>query len=389
MRSMCLIPVPWTGQERPTSFPTSSQMYCPLSMRRSEAERKRQLASSLNLQGCRVPPSSTTSALWSRQARFLPWESSEVPNVATGGSLTLRQNLDDPDTDITERHGEADDNGDDETQHARPRNSWSRRATSLATSGSTLTKRGIEQVVDLHKNDQKFRDYNGAKLAAGWLHCPGTPDRLGDIPQPGPTATDVQKEEFYNRIDERRPYALRRIAITPLRRFQCPALAGTVGCPLRAGTVEGAVEGNLPIITNPPAADSAPTCCTQATVTLGQDGQRKIWQQDYWGDRDWSRSNNRRTYVEGSFGNMKNPSTENLSRGTFRITGLARVTLFLGVLAAAHNVRQYRNWHQKHQLGDPTDPLLAPDSQTIVTHLSPEEYSAYEQWRAANPPTAA
>jgi hypothetical protein len=252
-----------------------------------------------------------------------------------------------------------------------------------------LTKRGIEQVVDLHKNDQKFRDCNGAKLAAGWLHCPGTPDRLGDIPQPGPTATDAQKEEFYNRIDERRPYALRRIAITPLRRFQCPALAGTVGCPLRAGTVEGAVEGNLPIITNPPAADSAPTCCTQATVTLGQDGQRKIWQQEYWGDRDWSRSNNRRTYVEGAFGNMKNPSTENLSRGTFRITGLARVTLFLGVFAAAHNVRQYRNWHAKHQHGDPTDPLLAPDSQTIVTHLTPEEYSAYERWRAANQPTAA
>ena len=185
-----------------------------------------------------------------------------------------------------------------------------------------LTARGIEQVVDLHQNDQNFRDYNGAKLAAGWLHCPGTPAPLGKIVHPGPGATKEQKQAFGDEITKRKAYALRRISVTGSRRFQCPALAGTVGCPLREGTVDIAIEGNLPLITTPPAAETAPTCCTQSTVELKEDGQRKLWQREYWGSKPWVLSNNRRTYVEGAFGNIKNPSTENLSRGTFRITGL-------------------------------------------------------------------
>jgi hypothetical protein len=102
-------------------------------------------------------------------------------------------------------------------------------------------------------------------------------------------------------------YALRRISIMNGRRFQCPAMSGTVGCPLRPGTVEVAIEGNLPLITTPPAAASAPTCCTQATVELKQDGQRKIWQKLYWGSKEYTLSYNRRTHVEGVFGNLKNP----------------------------------------------------------------------------------
>jgi len=200
---------------------------------------------------------------------------------------------------------------------------------------------------------------------AGRLHCPSTPDRLGTIPPPGPNGTLRQKKAFAALIDERRVYALRRISIMNGRRFQCPAMSGTVGCPLRPGTVEVAIEGNLPLITTPPAAASAPTCCTQATVELKQDGQRKIWQKLYWGSKEYTLSYNRRTHVEGVFGNLKNPSTENISRGSFRITGLARVTLFLGIGAAALNVRQYRNWHQQHGVGDSAHPLLSPDSQTL------------------------
>jgi hypothetical protein len=92
------------------------------------------------------------------------------------------------------------------------------------------------------------------------------------------------------------------------------------------------------------ASSPAPSCCRQSTVELKEDGQRKLWQREYWGSKAWVFSNNRRTYVEGVFGNIKNPSTENLSRGTFRITGPARVTLFLGLASTAHNVRLHRNW---------------------------------------------
>ena len=209
---------------------------------------------------------------------------------------------------------------------------------------------------------------------------PGGDSSLGKIVHPGPGATKEQKQAFGEEITKRKAYALRRISVTGSRRFQCPALAGTVGCPLREGTVDIAIEGNLPLITTPPAAETAPTCCTQSTVELKEDGQRKLWQREYWGSKPWVLSNNRRTYVEGAFGNIKNPSTENLSRGTFRITGLARVTLFLGLASAAHNVRLHRNWHLEHGLGDAQNPLLAPDSETVLIHLTPTEYQAYEAW---------
>lgn len=246
-----------------------------------------------------------------------------------------------------------------------------------------LADRGIEQVLDLHKNDQGFRDYNGAKLAAGWLHCPGTPDELATINHPGPGASREAKNDFTATIERRQAYALRRVTTIHRRRFECPALAGTVGCPLRAGTTEVAVEGGLPLVLNPPARGTAPSCCTQRTVELKQDGQPKLWQKEYWGSVRWQRSYARRTFVEGAFGNIKNASGENLGRGFFRITGLARVTLFVGIAVTAHNMRQLRNWHERTNRGDPDHPLLAPDSDTYLMHLSPHDYIAFEAFLAA------
>ena len=72
-----------------------------------------------------------------------------------------------------------------------------------------LLERGIRQHVDLHPNDQGFRDYNGMKLAAGWMHCPCTPDRLGRIDSPPPNTSDAIKEAFAKLIEERQQYAMR------------------------------------------------------------------------------------------------------------------------------------------------------------------------------------
>ncbi|MDP5185511.1 hypothetical protein QOZ88_23000 [Blastococcus sp. BMG 814] len=81
-------------------------------------------------------------------------------------------------------------------------------------------------------------------------------------------------------------------------------------------------------------------------------------QDEYWGDRRWTASWNRRTYVEGAFGNLKNPDTENTRRGYFRFTGLPLVTLAMAFAVTASNVRQLRNWHQRTGAGDPAHPLL-------------------------------
>ncbi len=241
-----------------------------------------------------------------------------------------------------------------------------------------LAIRGIDQVVDLHSNDHGFRDYNGAKLAAAVLHCPGTPEYLAVIKNPGPSASLENKTRFRELIDIRQQYAFPSVSLQPRRRATCPALAGKVGCPLREGTVEAAVAGNRLVVLNPPALKMAPLCCTQSTVEIKEDGQSKLWQKEYWGSKRWSRSYDRRTYVEGAFGNLKNASGENLSRGFFRITGLARVTLFLGIAATAHNMRQLGNWNDRTLNGDSDHPLLAPDSETLHVRLTLEEYGAVE-----------
>ena len=79
------------------------------------------------------------------------------------------------------------------------------------------------------------------KLAAGWMHCPCTPDRLGRIDSPPPNASDAIKEAFAKLIEERQQYAMRRVTRLGSdsgARWECPALNGGVGCPLREGTVE-------------------------------------------------------------------------------------------------------------------------------------------------------
>lgn len=208
-----------------------------------------------------------------------------------------------------------------------------------------LLKRGVRQHVDLHPNDQGFQDYDGMKLAAGWMHCPCTPSRLGRIDRPSPNADAATKEAFIELIEERYQYALRRVARLDKNsgaRWECPAIDGRVGCPLREGSVEVAQLNGLPVIVEPPDKAEAPACCTQRTVTTGRDAQPKVEQEHYWGSRKWQRRYNARTYVEGAFGNMKNPTTESVERGFFQVTGLAKVNFMIGIALVAHNLRMLR-----------------------------------------------
>lgn len=250
-----------------------------------------------------------------------------------------------------------------------------------------LLERGIRQHVDLHHNDQGFRDYNGMKLAAGWMHCPATPDRLGRIDSPSPNAAPDVKAAFAARIEERQQYAMRRVTrIGPnsKARWECPALDGRVGCPLREGTVEVAHHNKLPVVTEPPDPADAPACCTQRTVTSGRDAQLKVEQEHYWGSRKWKKRYNARTYVEGAFGNMKNPTTESVQRGFFQVTGLAKVNFMVGIALVAHNLRMLRGNTELLTAGE-GDPLLQQDADCHgFMWLSPDEEAMILDARAQN-----
>lgn len=232
-----------------------------------------------------------------------------------------------------------------------------------------LAARRIRQHHDLRANEQGFTEYERMRFAAGWAHCPATPDSLGVIPALPPSPTHEQAVQFNDDIDRRRAYALRRINQPDTNgsvRYQCPALAGTVGCPLRASTVQAALERGAPIIENPPDPtkdhEPLPRCCTQASVKVTPPEQiRKLAQPLYWGSRQWQRMHNKRTYVEGCYGNRKNPSTENMRRGLFRSTGIVWANLVISMAAASHNLRMLQKWHARTGLGDSSHPLLQPD----------------------------
>jgi hypothetical protein len=105
----------------------------------------------------------------------------------------------------------------------------------------------------------------------------------------------------------------------------------------------------IPTVINPPR-EQPPTCCTQRTITLPGDIDPKSRQRHYWGSRDWITAFNRRSRVEGWFGNLKSNNTENLTRGAFRVMGLAKTSLMLGLYAAATNLRLLRTWQTRQEL---------------------------------------
>ena len=249
-----------------------------------------------------------------------------------------------------------------------------------------LLKRGIKQVVELVEGQQGFADAAGTRVAAGVPHCPATPERLGVIPRPGPkpkTPTTVKTagtdaaqraqqdthRTFNALIAERMPYALQRhggSATDPNKyRWQCPAVAGKVGCRMRADTVNVAKQAGLPVIESPPAPAGAPKVCTgnAGTVTLKvKDLQLKVQQEDYWESTELTTSYARRTYIEGYFGTLKDAAVANLVRGSLRGDCLGLKLLRVRFCCAKTNFRLLRKWHSTtgNRLDLP-DLLLAPD----------------------------
>ena len=216
-----------------------------------------------------------------------------------------------------------------------------------------LRKRRINQHFTLRSDEQGFKDVNGMRMAAGWLHCPSTPDRLADIPWPGPGASRADRDRFATRIAQRQHYAMDRHERTNHNgrsRWMCPAMAGKLGCPLRDGTVEIARQAGLPIISDPPDPATAPACCTNTSgvVAARVEELRKHDQPHYWGSDAWKQAYDRRTYVEGLFGSIKNSDTEGATRGFTKYRG------------AAHDLARPHPRRRRRQHPPPTQALPRP-----------------------------
>lgn len=249
-----------------------------------------------------------------------------------------------------------------------------------------LFARGVDQHLTLRADEHGFTEgKERARWAAGSAHCPGTPEDLGTILRPGPNEPKSKHDAFNEQIDRREHFALPRVSAYGAdgsHRVKCPALAGMAGCPLRGGTVQAALRLGLPMVDRPPDAERdgepLPRCCTQSSVVVVPPALvRKLMQLSYWGSEKWRRVYEKRTYVEGSYGNRKNTRTENLRRGQFRFTGIAWVNIVAGLSAASYNLRMVRNWHERTGKGDPAHPLFAaPEPDYGFVRLSQAEREA-------------
>jgi len=218
-----------------------------------------------------------------------------------------------------------------------------------------LWSRRIHQVLDLRADKPGPVDQYGAKVIDGRPHCPGMSAHLENL---RPSEYPTEQAEFIQQIERRQKFAFRMVT-GPLAskakvaaneadpkvgttRWECPALAGTVGCPLREGTVQVARELDIPTVPTPPTPGpdgSLPKCCVQRTIQIAPDSSMKYLQEDYWGSPKWSGMFDLRSAVEAVFGNIKNRGTEDVRRGYMQVTGLPLVTLAVAAAAACYNIR--------------------------------------------------
>lgn len=241
-----------------------------------------------------------------------------------------------------------------------------------------LRAMGIDQVLDLHPNDNGARAHkDGYVMVDGWAHCPSIPDHLIRIAKPTRLSVADDKknatreerldaarrraevDEFNRLIAERRVYRFERAGRTAggNERFTCPSRAGKLkcgGCPLSAD------YDDVPEVTPPVnEAGELSKACAQTTITLKPSVEPKLRQREYWGSPEWQLSYNRRSDVERSFGLLKTADGGGVQRGWTRQHGLVKTTLLLAIAVAASNLRILLSWARRTR--DTRDPLTTMD----------------------------
>ena len=111
-----------------------------------------------------------------------------------------------------------------------------------------LRAAGWNQAVDMRENDQRWTDVRGMRVTAGTPHCPATPDSFERITKPW-----GKKDDFHELVARRQDWALKLHAedsARGTRRYMCPALAGTLRCPLRPASL--VMPADRPLVEKPP-----------------------------------------------------------------------------------------------------------------------------------------
>ncbi len=198
---------------------------------------------------------------------------------------------------------------------------------------------GAEPIQELHPNDRGPRGtHMGAIPANGNLYCPATPTALLEL---GPLARGATEKE--TAAHDRRAAELSAHKLGPItgydadgyHRVGCPAVRGKLRCPLRPDSM--ALEHTRPEVAAPP--EHPPVCCSQRTITVPASVNAKTAQKHDYPSPSHRRSYARRSAAERAYATVKDPASNDISRGWCRLTGLAPVALFTASVFVARNLR--------------------------------------------------
>ena len=207
---------------------------------------------------------------------------------------------------------------------------------------------GADLIVDLHPNDRGPNGtHNGAICSNGNLYCPATPTTLLDISPLPRAATSEQTAKHDQQCTELATYKLSPITRHDpdgYHRVICPAAQGKTRCPLRPESLT--LPHDRPTILKAP--EHPPTCCQQQTITVPPTVNAKTAQKHDYPSAAHRRSYARRSAAERTFSTIKDPGTNDLSRGWCRITGLTGIALLTAATLIARNLRIHDAFTARH-----------------------------------------
>jgi hypothetical protein len=212
-----------------------------------------------------------------------------------------------------------------------------------------LRTAGAQLVQDLHPHDRGPKGtHDGAIIANGNLYCPSTPRPLLELGPPARTATKEQAADWERKAGELARHKLGRLTADDpdgYHRVQCPAAMGKIRCPLRPSSMT--LDRDRPEILRPPEHPQA--CCAQQTLTVPPDVLAKTAQEHDYPSAAWRRSYARRTGAERGFATVKDPATNDITRGWCRLMGLAPLTLFTTTLLIVRNQQILAAWNSRQE----------------------------------------
>lgn len=198
---------------------------------------------------------------------------------------------------------------------------------------------GADLIMDLHPHDRGTQGtHHGAICFNGSLYCPSTPKGLFTLEPLSRGASEEETAAHDRRSAELARYKMGVVSADDadgFHRVACPAVLGKVRCPRRAESM--ALSAERPEITSAP--EEPPTCCTQKTLTVPPSVNAKTKQKHDYPSRAHRLSYGRRSAAERSNATVKDPASNDISRGWCRLMGLTSMTLMLTCLFVVRNQR--------------------------------------------------